>query len=363
MQALHLMKSADPIVTVPAVVTGTSPLVLTYSSDGEPGIQRRGMNGKFWYVDSDGKRVSDEDSLKRIAALAIPPAYREVWICSDPNGHLQATGRDAKSRKQYRYHPAWRTLRDRDKFTRVANFGRLLPRLRRRVRSDLKLKGLCQQKVLALAISVLEATLIRVGNRQYLRSNGSYGLTTLRTRHAYFPRAGVARLRFRGKSGRSHELDVNDGKLVRLLRRCQRLPGQPLFQYLDEDGANHGIDSGMLNGYLNEAMGESFTAKDFRTWGATRLAAEILAASPPAGENERLLATQLNQAVAEVAAALGNTAAVCRSSYIHPAVIEAWRRNELRAIAERKRSQRWVENRVISLLEKDRRRTLRVKKT
>ena len=263
------------------------------------------------------------------AGLAIPPAYEDVWICANPRGHLQATGRDARGRKQYRYHPRWRAVRDLGKFARVVDFGERLPRLRRALARDLKRPGLPREKVLATVVSLLSETLIRIGNAKYRDENGSFGLTTLLARHVAFLR-GRALFRFRGKSGLRHSVEVDDARLVRLLRRCQQLPGQPLFQYLDDDGAPQPVDSGMVNDYLFAAMGGEFTAKDFRTWGATARAMAVFVAMPlPEPADERSLASIVNVAIGTVAAALRNTPAVCRSSYIHPRVIEAWKEGAL----------------------------------
>lgn len=336
---------------VPAAISGRGGVRLSYSDDAAAGIHRVAADDGFHYIDEAGAPIDDEATIDRIRALAIPPAYTDVWICADPNGHLQATGRDARGRKQYRYHAFWRALRDRDKFGQLHAFGKRLPALRRRLHRDLASSGLNQNKVLALAVSILEATLIRVGNAEYLRENHSYGLTTLRARHADFPHSGVARFRFRGKSGKDHELEIDDGRLVRLLRRCQRLPGQPLFQFVDDEGQSHPIDSGMLNDYLHEAMGSEFTAKDFRTWGATLLAAQLLAGTPlPEEASERQIAGLINEIVREVAKVLGNTVAVCRSSYIHPLMFAAWKDNGLASLAGTAKSSRELEKRLLAVL-------------
>jgi DNA topoisomerase IB len=285
-----------------------------------PGLRRRRCGTGFVYLDGKSRRVGAA-TVERIRALAIPPAWTDVWICADPRGHLQACGRDARGRKQYRYHPAWRARRDRDKFGRLQQFGACLPALRRRLRRDLALQGLPREKVLAVVVSLLGHTLVRIGNDEYARDNDSFGLTTLRDRHLAFVRQGRARLHFRGKSGKHHDVAVDDRRLVRLLRRCRQLPGQPLFQYLDDDGRHQPVDSGMVNDYLQDTVGNGFTAKDFRTWGGTVLAvAALLRAADDAPTEAAAL-----DAVKQVAAALGNSAAVCRASYIHPAVFEDWR--------------------------------------
>lgn len=308
---------------------------LRYVVDGSPGLRRRKAGSGFIYLDGKGKRVTDANTLERIRALAIPPAYTDVWICNDPRGHLQATGRDARGRKQYRYHARWRCHRDAGKFDRVLEFGRCLPGLRRRLGKDLKLPGLPRDKVLAIVVSLLAETLIRVGNHEYARSNNSFGLTTLHNRHVKFPR-DRAIFQFRGKSGQAHTVELEDARLARLLRRCQQLPGQALFQYLDESGAAHPIDSGDVNDYLRSAVGCEITAKDFRTWGGTLAAIAAFVRTPlPDGGGERALLAAQAQAVKQVARELGNTPAVCRSSYIHPAVFSGWRDGSLsRAVPE-----------------------------
>jgi DNA topoisomerase IB len=302
---------------------------LRYVMDDEPGYARRPFGEWFEYYDERGREIEDDGTIERIDRLAIPPAYSDVWICPDPRGHLQATGRDARGRKQYRYHPDWRQTRDHGKFGRIVAFGQRLPRLRRRLSRDLALRGMPRDKVLALAVSVMAETLIRVGNHEYARQNNSFGLTTLRNRHVRFPR-GAAIFEFRGKSGKDHVVECDDEKLARLLRRCQQLPGQKLFQYLDDGNVPRPIGSGDVNDYLREACGEDFTAKDFRTWGGTLAAIKAFVRNPPPeGAGERTLVMLQNVAVKEVAQQLGNTPAVCRASYIHPRVFEGWRDGSL----------------------------------
>jgi DNA topoisomerase I len=306
---------------------------LIYVSDAAPGIRRRRAGRGFVYLDPHDRSVTDQATLDRIRKLAIPPAYSAVWICVSARGHLQATGRDARGRKQYRYHAKWRSKRDADKFGKLIVFGERLPRLRRALRRDLALPGLPQAKVLAVIVSLLGQTRIRVGNEEYARSNGSYGLTTLRDRHISFVRAGRALFRFRGKSGQPQEVAVNDARLVRILRRCQQLPGQMLFQYIDDSGARQPVDSGMVNDYLRNAMGEEFTAKDFRTWHGTLSAIALLARTGlPEKVDDRSVALTTAAVVKEVAVHLRNTPAVCRSSYIHPAVFDAWRKGDLQKV-------------------------------
>lgn len=323
------------------------PRGLVYVSDRSRGIRRvrrpqkhpRGRKAappRFDYFGPGGRRIRDARTLERIARLAIPPAYEDVWICALPHGHLQATGRDARGRKQYRYHPQWRAARDDHKHSRMLSFGRALGRLRAAVRRDLKLPGLPREKVLALVVKLLDATQVRVGNAEYARSNGSFGLTTLRDRHAKFPGNGRALLRFRGKGGTEHDVLIEDARLAKLVRRCQELPGQALFQYLDDAGRRHSIDSGQVNDYLRERMGGEFTAKDFRTWHATLHALTLLHRVPlPERRSERALRLCINGVVRDVASGLRNTPAVCRKSYINPAVFIAWQNGELRRRAAR----------------------------
>jgi DNA topoisomerase I len=297
---------------------------LVYVSDEQPGIRRRRAGKGFSYVDAKGRRLANEAELTRIRTLAVPPAYVDVWICANPRGHLQATGRDARKRKQYRYHPQWRSVRDGGKFDRVLGFGASLPRLRRHVSRDLARPGLPKEKVLALVVRLLDDTMIRVGNEGYARDNHSYGLTTLRSRHVRHER-GRLRLHFRGKGGLERDIELDDRRLLRVIRRVQQLPGQRLFQYLDDQGHPQPIDSGMVNDYLREACGDDFTAKDFRTWGGTVQAVRQLAQVPlPEKGGERARRSLLLAAIKEVAAVLGNTPAVCRASYIHPAVLAGW---------------------------------------
>lgn len=306
----------------PGLRAGARAAGLVYVTDRQAGIHRVRHGKGFGYRDADGGRISDRHELQRIRALAIPPAYVDVWICANPRGHLQATGRDARGRKQYRYHPRWRAWRDHGKFDRVLAFAKALPALRRHVRRDLALSGLPCDKVLALIVRLLDDTLIRIGNDGYTRDNGSYGLTTLRSRHVRTER-GRLRFAFRGKSGQEREVELGDKRLTRIVRRMQQLPGQRLFQYIDDDGKRQPVDSGQVNDYLHDACGEDFSAKDFRTWGGTVQAAGVLAHTP-LPEGERAQRSTLAGAVAQVARILGNTPAVCRASYIHPDIIEGW---------------------------------------
>ncbi|MGN6224334.1 DNA topoisomerase IB [Pseudoxanthomonas sp.] len=326
---------------------------LIHVSDVEPGIRRRRVGKGFVYLDPAGARIRDAATLERIRALAVPPAYTEVWICPHARGHLQATGRDARRRKQYRYHRQWSAVRGNGKFTRIVAFGKALPRLRRRVRADLALPGYPRAKVLAIVVALMGATLVRVGNAGYVRDNGSFGLTTLRNRHVEFVRGDRVRLRFTGKGGQVQDVAVDDRRLVRLVRACRQLPGQALFQYRDDDGQLHPVDSGAVNDYLREAMGEAFTAKDFRTWGGTLAAFQQLAAIPvPMRGGERALA-RVGQTVTEaVAGMLGNTVAVCRKAYIDPCVFEGWRDGRLARCANGARGARQWERAALRFLER-----------
>ncbi|HEX2890436.1 DNA topoisomerase IB [Vineibacter terrae] len=295
---------------------------LVYVCDADPGITRQRAGMGFIYRGPDGRIIRDAAILDRIRTLAVPPAYTQVWICTLPHGHLQATGVDRRGRKQYRYHRRWREVRDEAKFSRLAAFGRALPGLRARCDADLAAPGLSKRKVVAAVVRLLETTLARVGNEAYAAANGSFGLTTLRKRHADVTGTRIV-LEFRAKSGRLHRVGLRNRRLARLVRTCQDLPGHRLFQYVDDDGERHPISSDDVNAYLQDATGEAFTAKDFRTWAGTLLAAAALAARPlptPRAAADRVVTA----CVGDVARALGNTPAVCRKAYVHPAVIEAW---------------------------------------
>lgn len=342
--AADVKDSADEAQTAAA-----AGLQYVYATDA--GIRREGRSPHFIYVNDDGARVSDQRTLERIRALAIPPAYVDVWICAHANGHLQAAGRDARGRKQYRYHSRWRSVRDRGKFDRVVDFGKALPRLRRKLRRDLAMRGLSRPKVVALVLSVMADTLMRVGNDYYSRENNSYGLTTLRNRHVR-PYRGRLHFHYRGKSGQIRDTELDNERLIRLVRRIQQLPGQRLFQYMDDDGALRPIDSSMVNDYLRDALGGAFTAKDFRTFGGTVQAASVLARTPVPEAGESAQRSALAAAVKEVAAMLGNTPTVCRQSYIHPDVLAAWASGKLHtSIPERAAVHpREIERRTIALL-------------
>ena len=311
---------------------------LRYVTDSRPGIARQRRRDGFRYLDPAGNPIRDVKQLERIRHLAIPPAWRDVWICPDLSGHLQATGRDARGRKQYRYHAEWRAIRDQNKYDRVIAFGRALPKIRRRVARDLARRGLPREKVLATIVRLLETTLIRVGNDEYARENKSYGLTTLKDGHAHI-RASTITFKFRGKSGKKHILDVRSRKLARIVKRCRDFPGYELFQYLDRSGTPVDVTSSDVNDYLREISGSDFTAKDFRTWAGTVLAARALQefekfASPTEAKRNIL------RAVEAVARMLGNTPAICRRCYVHPVVLDSYLDGtlleQLRRRAERK---------------------------
>ena len=311
---------------------------LIYVSDSDPGIRRRRRGSGFSYLKSNNRILRNKAELRRIVSLAVPPAYQDVWICTHPRGHIQATGRDARGRKQYRYHPRWRAVRDLAKFDRMIDFGSALPRLRQRLRRDLARPGLPREKVLAVIVSMLDITRARIGNPEYARQN-SFGLSTLRNRHVKFVRDGRAVLRFRGKGGVQHEIVVDDKRLVRLVRRCQDLPGQQLFQYIDDEGRRCPVGSGEVNDYLRESMGGEFTAKDFRTWGATTRTVVLLSRTRrPLRDSERACQSAIARVVRRVAKEMHNTPAVCRKSYINPAVFDAWHSGNLQRVLSRKLS-------------------------
>ncbi|HZF07789.1 MAG TPA: DNA topoisomerase IB [Thermoanaerobaculia bacterium] len=307
---------------------------LRYVTDTLPGLRRR-RSGKGWtYLDPAGKVIRDPEERVRIDALAIPPAWTDVWICPRANGHLQATGRDARGRKQYRYHPDWREVRDETKFGRMLAFAQALPGMRARVEEDLKQKGMPREKVLAAVVKLLETTLIRVGNDEYARQNESYGLTTLHSDHVEVSGSSI-RFEFRGKSGVEHKVGLRDRRLARIIERCQELPGEELFRYVDEEsGELHSVGSGDVNDYLREITGQDFTAKDFRTWGGTVLTLFALSRIGPADTaTERK--KNIVEAVKQVAKALRNRPATCRKFYIHPAVLAAYDEGTLLEVAAR----------------------------
>lgn len=325
----------DPGISVVTLLPALDPVTAArmaklrhVSSDGVPGITREKARHGFDYRGPDGNLISDSETLSRIKRLAIPPAWTEVWICPAPNGHIQATGRDARGRKQYRYHARWRKVRDESKYAKLLVFARALPSIRARIDADLRRHGLPRERVLAAVLRLMEATFIRIGNAEYARANGSFGLTTLRGRHVAVEGSRI-HLSFRGKSGRRHESDINDRRLARIVRACRELPGYELFQYLDEAGKRHTIDSGDVNDYLRDITGEDITAKDFRTWAGTVLAARALRelalpelpVQPTAASQQKHTITRV---IEQVARQLGNTPAICRRCYIHPAILDGY---------------------------------------
>jgi DNA topoisomerase I len=347
---IRAIVSSDPVESAEAIG-------LCYVTDTQPGIQRQRRGKGFVYLDADGKQIRDQKVIQRINSLVIPPAYRNVWICPLPNGHLQATGRDAKGRKQYRYHPLWREIRDQAKFTRMIAFSEALPLIRQRIEQDLQRRGLPKEKVLAAVVRLMELTRIRVGNEEYARSNESYGLTTLRDEHVDITGSKI-QFQFRGKRGVEHTIDLQDRRLAKIVKRCQDLPGQELFQYLDENDEQQTLSSTDVNDYLRDITGEDFTAKDFRTWAGTVLAAselfELGAASSATATKKNMV-----QAIKSVAAYLGNRPATCRKYYVHPAVLEAYEDESLHqlmakfadTVLESQHSLRPEELAVVALLE------------
>jgi DNA topoisomerase I len=322
--ALTRKPSAKRLAAVvsPDSVESAKAASLRYVTDDTPGISRRKCGAAFEYIDPAGKVIRDPEELQRFKSLAIPPAWREVWICPNRNGHLQATGRDAKGRKQHRYHARWREIRDENKYGRILAFAKALPLIRERVDSDLRLPGLPRDKILATVVRLLETSHIRVGNEEYARQNKSYGLATLRSRHVNVSGSTI-RFEFRGKSGVEHALDINDRRLAKIIKRCQDLPGYELFQYIDDDGERRTIDSTDVNEYIRQIAGEEFSTKDFRTWAGTVLAARALQEFETAASDSQSK-RNIVQAIESVAKRLGNTKAVCRKCYSHPAVIQSY---------------------------------------
>lgn len=320
------MKSEDLAIAAP--VENTDPPAaaraagLRYVNDARPGIRREAVADGFRYVDARGERIEDLDTLRRIKSLAIPPAWTEVWICAQENGHLQATGRDARGRKQYRYHPKWREVRDEVKYERMIKFGQALPAIRREVDRALDLPGLPREKVLATIVYLLETTMIRVGNEEYARTNKSFGLTTLQRRHVRIDGSDIE-FRFRGKSGVYHQVKVHDRRLARIVRRSRDLPGQELFEYVDDEGETRSVDSSDVNDYLRQVSGEDYTAKDFRTSAGTVLAAMALQEFEKF-DSQAQAKKNVVRAIESVAEKLGNTPSVCRKCYVHPAVLDAY---------------------------------------
>jgi DNA topoisomerase-1 len=348
---LPLAEGIRPVPADEQPDTGTAlcpplPADLHYVDDSGPGISRRVLRGKFAYFSPTGERIRDAAEISRINKLAIPPAYTDVWICPDPMGHMQATGRDARGRKQYRYHVRWREIRDSNKYERILSFGASLPKLRARLEQNLALRGMPREKVMALVVQLLESTLIRVGNSRYARENRSYGLTTLRTRHVHVQGAAI-RFQFRGKSGVEHQVTLKNQRLARIMRRCMELPGQHLFQYLDEDGQRHAVSSSDVNQFLQEVTGGDFTAKDYRTWAGSALALEYLRKRE--SQPEAVARRNVVEIVKDVSRQLGNTPTVCRQCYIHPDVLDAFASGEL-AQLPRARKRKWMTGEEVALL-------------
>ncbi len=320
--------------------------MLRHSSDNQPGITRKRVGTRAWaYFNPDGERITGRDEIDRLNAIALPPAYQQAWFCTDPEGHLQATGVDARGRKQYRYHPDFRARRDKKKYSGTLEFGAALPKIRRKVAADLRKRNLARDAVLAAIVRLLDTQYLRVGSEQYARDNKSFGATTLRGRHV--TKAGNRlTMRFKGKHGIVHELPITDANLKRIVGRCQDLPGQLLFQYLDEDGEACPISSADVNDYIRDASGGDFTAKNFRTWGASVIAFEQLL---EAEENKRI---SLKTVLEPVAEALGNTPAISRKSYVHPKLIEAARDNPRDPLNgfERPRERKWLSSAEVGLL-------------
>ena len=349
------LKAAPP----PEPVASARSAGLVYTTDDKPGIRRVKRGKSFAFVDARNRPVKNPEVLGRIRSLVIPPAWTRVWICPNPRGHLQATGRDARGRKQYRYHPKWREVRDSTKYQRMIAFGRALPQIRRRTEADLRRDGLPREKVLAAVVRLLEKTFIRVGNDEYARDNHSFGLTTMRDGHVKISGSTV-RFIFRGKSGVEHMLALDDRRLARIVKQCRDLPGQELFQYKDDHGAVVDIGSGDVNAYLKDITGEDFTSKDFRTWAGTVLAAQLLREFERV-DSEARAKKNVVAAIEQVAQRLGNTRAVCRKCYVHPAVINAYLDGSmLKTVAQRARAARAVgrmtaaETAVLALLQRNR---------
>jgi DNA topoisomerase-1 len=318
----RVRKRQDPVEIVTDPAESAKAAGLRYVSDAKPGIRRKRQGKGFRYVGPDGAPMRDPEVMRRIRSLVIPPAWTNVWICPSANGHLQATGRDARGRKQSRYHPRWSTVRDETKYERMVLFGAALPTIRERVEQHLALPGMPREKILAAIVRLLETTFIRVGNSEYAKQNGSYGLTTLRNKHVSVKGATVT-FDFKGKSGVEHSIDLQDRRLAAIIKRCQDLPGYELFQYLDAEGERHSIDAADVNDYLRQITEQDFTAKDFRTWAGTVLACEMLRESQPF-ENESQAKKNVVAAIKSVAQRLGNTPSVCRKCYVHPAVLESY---------------------------------------
>jgi DNA topoisomerase-1 len=333
-------RSASSTPSDPTLVAKSAGL--RYATDDRPGIRRVRSGRGFRYIDADGHAIQDREVLRRIKGLAIPPAWEHVWICPSPLGHIQATGRDEKGRKQYRYHPRWREIRDSAKYDRMMAFGRSLSRIRESINRDLAAPGLSRHKVLAVVVQLLERSLIRVGNDEYARNNHSFGLTTMRDRHVAL-NGSIIEFQFRGKSGIRHKIALHDRRLARIVRRCQELPGQELFQYVDEDGTIQDVDSADVNEYLREITGSDFTAKDFRTWAGTVLAAMALQEFE-SFDSKAQAKKNVVRAIERVAERLGNTPTVCRKCYIHPALLDAYQDGSMIEVLRQRADQELVES-------------------
>lgn len=327
---------ADILTTLPDEVKSARAAGLRYVIPKGRGIERKQAGSGFTYVGPDGSEIKDEETLARIKSLVIPPAWTSVWISPTANTHIQAVGRDARGRKQYRYHPNYRKVRDMVKFDRMRAFGLVLPDIRRAVERDLALSGMPKRKVLAAIVKLLETTYIRIGNEEYAEENGSFGLTTLRNQHVQVL-GSMMKFKFRGKSAQRHEITIEDRRLAGIVKRCRDLPGSALFQYLDEEGQPQSIDSGDVNDYLHDISGAEFTAKDFRTWGGTCLAAEYLLQRYAQAEGDHQTKAELVAVVKEVASKLGNKPATCKKYYIHPSVLECYEAGQLAELADKYR--------------------------
>ena len=322
MQAVAKKGNGNGAKLVAEAIEAAEEAGLRYVSDDRPGYTREAKDDDFVYIDSEGKPITNEQRLLRIKHLAIPPAWTDVWICPSANCHIQATGRDARRRKQYLYHERWREVRDENKYDRMIAFGKVLPKIRRRVARDLKLPGLPRNKVLATVVQLLERTFIRIGNEEYARENKSFGLTTMKDRHVEV-KGSKMRFRFRGKSGKDHDVDVTDRRVARIVSKLQDLPGQDLFKYVDDNDEVHDISSQDVNEYVREVSGEEFSAKDFRTFAGTVLTAIALNAQEKF-ENNKQAKANIKTAIAAVSKILGNTPAICRKCYVHPAIFESY---------------------------------------
>lgn len=334
----------------PVAIISAEEAGLRYVSDQTPGIGRRRAGRGFTYAGPDGQALKDPEIIARIRSLAVPPAWTDVWICANPRGHLQATGRDARGRKQYRYHPQWRDIRDETKYARLTSFARGLPQIRAQMDHDLSLPGLPRDKILATVIRLLEMTLIRVGNKEYARDNESFGLTTMRDRHVDVS-GSTLEFEFRGKGGKRHMVDITDPRLARIVKQCQEIPGYELFQYVDEGGEQRTVESDDVNEYLRRHAGEDLTAKDFRTWAGTVLMVRALRELGP-GPSTRGAKRKLLQGIEAVAEMLGNTPSICRAYYVHPAVTEGYLDGSLNAFLDARPTRRRT-RRGLSRLEAD----------